>query len=497
MGDISRAREILESIHREAPESYLVGGAVRDRLMGRPWPTDLDLAVPCNGFELARRLAGTGRFKATFVPLDSVSGTGRIVLHGDPSTVLDISSYKGQDIRDDLRHRDFTINAIAMTIPDFLEGEDERVVDSTSGIRDLQTKTIRACSGAAFEEDPLRIIRAFRFKASMDFTINADTLDLMPRSLKGLAAASPERIRDELIATLSASAAFLVLVEMDSMGIIDLLLPEIVPMKGCLQNEYHHLDVWDHTLEAVKQLEQVLRTPADYFADLSPTVEQYCNEEPVKGRQRSSLLKLATIFHDSGKPQTVSSNSHGRIHFFGHEKISTRLFEQAGLRLKLAGREIKSVSEIIAGHMRTLIFTRGPVTGRAVHRLCRHFKRDVTGLLVLFLADLSASRGPARPHGLESTTLERVHEALRMCLEAERERQPPFLNGREVMAIFGLTPGPYLGKILKKLDELQGEGEVRTRDEAVAATRAILNGQTQPGRTKEPQKETRTQRKHD
>jgi len=249
-------------------------------------------------------------------------------------------------------------------------------------------------------------------------------------------------------------------------------------MKGCIQNEYHHLDVWGHTLEAVRLLERVLRNPEEHFGDVSGAVAQYCIEEPVKGRPRSALLKLAMIFHDSGKPHTVSVNSHGRIHFFGHEKVSRQLFEQVGLRLRLASREVKSVSEIIGGHMRTLIFTRGPVTNRAVYRLCRHFKRDVVGLLALFLADLGASRGPARAEGLPGPALHGVREALRICLETGKEPRTPLLNGREVMALFGLQPGPYLGGLLKKLDELQGAGEIKTRDEAIEAARALLREQS-------------------
>lgn len=491
--DIPLVREILESIVREVPESYLVGGAVRDRLMGRPLPMDLDITTKSDGFELAGNLvrqAGTG---ASFVPLDPDWRTGRIVVRGEPAVVLDISSFKGRDIHEDLRRRDFTINAIAMTIPDFLAGADEQVIDPTFGTVDLGNKTIRACSPTSFEEDPLRILRAFRFRACLDFTITADTLDMIPRSLEALAGASRERIRDELIATLSAPSSAGVLLEMDSAGIIDLLFPEIAPMKGCLQNEYHHLDVWGHTLEAVRRLEGILSGPADFFDDLSDTVAQYCVEEPVKGRPRSALLKLATIFHDSGKPHTVSVNSLGRTHFFGHEKFSRQFFEQVGIRLRLASREIKFVAEIVGGHMRTLVLTRGPITNRAVYRLCRHFKKDVVGLFVVFLADLGASRGPARLKGLESSTLDTVRDALRMCQEAEKERQPPLLNGREVMELFDLQPGPYLGRILKKLDELQGTGEVKTRDEAIAVAGAFMNEDCQPERTRKPQTEGKAQ----
>jgi poly(A) polymerase len=483
------AKKILDAVVRQVPESYLVGGAVRDRLMGRPLKMDLDIAVPCDGFELAQKLAREAGLGASFVPLDSDFGTGRIVLQGEPPAVLDISSFKGPDIREDLLRRDFTINAIAMTIPDFLEGVEERVVDPAFGIRDLRNKTIRACSRAAFDDDPIRILRAFRFKACLEFIISTDTLDMIPGSLQGLASTSPERIRDELIATLSAPSAFSVLLEMDSVGLIDLMIPEIVPMKGCLQNEFHHLDVWGHTLEAVQRLEHVLGHPTDYFMGLGETVSQYCAEEPVKGRPRSALLKLATILHDSGKPHTVSVNSHGRIHFFGHEKISRQLFEQVGLRLRLAQREIKSVAQIIGGHMRTLILTQEAATKRAVYRLCRHFRQDVAGLFVLFVADLAASRGPARPEGLSISTLSNVHQALSMCLEAEKEPHAPLLNGREVMALFGLQPGAYLGGILKKLDELQREGEIKTRDEAIEAAETLLSEKRQAERTRKPQRE--------
>ena len=154
--DIPRVREIIQFIRERVPESYVVGGAIRDQLMGKSLRMDLDLAVPCNGFDLARDLAQTSGLKATFVPLDATFGTGRIVLHGTPPALLDISSFKGANIEDDLRRRDFTINAMAVSVRDFLEGAYDRVIDPTGGIKDLRSKTIRACSNIAFVEDPLR-----------------------------------------------------------------------------------------------------------------------------------------------------------------------------------------------------------------------------------------------------------------------------------------------------------------------------------------------------
>jgi poly(A) polymerase len=471
-----RVRAILTTIAELAPEAYVVGGAIRDCLIGRIGRKDLDLAVKGDGFEIARQIAVRCGSIATFVPLDTTYGTGRIVLHGEPSLSVDVTSFRASTLAEDLRRRDFTINALALGIQDFLLNRLDRVLDPTGGEADLQAKTIRACSINSFQDDPVRVLRAFRFMASLGFEIRAETLKMLTHALDALPSTAPERIRDELIATLAAQISFSALREMDACGVFDVLFPELLPMKGCGQNDYHHLDVWDHSLETVHRIEDLLADKAQEFGPLSEQINAYARQEPVKDRPRRALLKLAAVFHDAGKPEARFVDCKGRVRFFGHEKISRRIFDQAASRLKLATREIATIDAMIAGHMRPTIFTGKAVSRRAIHRMHEKFQGDVIGLLLLFLADLGASRGPARRPEAYDQARHQVLRALAMCLEAEAKPLQPLLNGRDLMSQLSIVPGPHLGKLLKKLRELQATGEITTREEAFEASRRIFRG---------------------
>lgn len=467
-------KEILRVIKELAPESYLVGGAVRDYLMGRPRRADLDVAVSGNGLEIAREVVDRIGPGATLVQLDSKRFTGRVVLRSNGIITIDVSALKGETIYDDLRKRDFTINSVAIVLDDLVESGLKRVVDPLGGQTDLQNRIVKASSADAFQEDPLRILRAFRFAAALDFLISTDTLDLIPASLPSLQDVSPERVRDELIALLAADQCFPALRSMDAAGVFDVLFPELAPMKGCSQNEYHHLDVWDHSLETIRCLEAQVALRFPCFDSHIPVIDQYLMEQPVSGRPRTALLKLAAIFHDAGKPETRFVDAGGRVRFFGHEKVSEQIFSLAGARLKLATREMTIIKEWILGHMRPMFLNEQLISKRAVHRLYKKFRTDIFGLLLLHLADLAASRGPARTSEAEEIACNSVSKALEICLELEKSPPTPLLRGRDLMSFFDLSPGPQLGRILNHLAELQAEGEITSTEEAIAAARKYL-----------------------
>jgi poly(A) polymerase len=469
-----RVRTILTAIAELAQESYVVGGTVRDLLVGRSNRKDLDVAVKGDGFQIARQAADRIERVATFVPLDSEHGTGRIVFRDEPPVTVDVTSFRASTLSEDLRARDFTINAMAVATHDFLVGRRDYVIDPTGGKTDLRARKIRACSSSSFQDDPVRILRAFRFMASLEFEICQSTLEAMPSAIGELLSTAPERIRDELIATLAAESSSPALRKMDTCGVLETLFPELQPMIGCAQNEYHHLDVWGHSLETVHRLELLLAGEARKFGGLSPLIESYCRQEPVKDRPRRGLLKLAAIFHDSGKPVSRFVDSRGKTRFFGHERVSQQIFDKVGRRLKLASREIAFIGEIIAGHMRPSIFTGKEVSLRAIHRMHTKYQSNVTGLLLLFLADLEASRGPARRLEAYALAWNQILRAMAVCLEAETAPLKPLLTGRDLISEFLMSPGPLLGRILTKLMELQAAGEITTRGDAIEAARKLL-----------------------
>ncbi|MEW6530723.1 MAG: HD domain-containing protein [Thermodesulfobacteriota bacterium] len=468
----ARIRALLERLCSLENESFLVGGAIRDTLMGRPPRVELDVAVRGDGHEIARRVADNAD-GGRFVGLDSERGTGRIVLVDENYASIDVSSFKGESILEDLTLRDFTINALAVKLEDLLRDGLKAIIDPTRGIPDLRAGIIRTCSARAFEDDPVRMLRAFRFSAQLGFAIDPATTELIRLRLPGLSRVAGERIRDEFMATLAANRAFPPLAEMSRAGVLSAIFPELAPMKGQEQNPYHHLDVWDHTLETVNQIEEVLASGEGFFGEFWPNIEQYLRDEPVRDRPRTALLKLAALFHDAGKPHTASVEPDGRIRFFGHEKVSSELFEPAALRLKLARREAHTMVDWIEGHMRPMFLTSGSITSRSVHRLYRKFEQDTIGLLVLFLADLRATQGPARQPDENRSALEAVRKALQICFDAGHNPPEPLLKGRDLIELFGLPPGPLFGRILKRIAELQDAGEISSRDEAIQVAKDL------------------------
>ena len=456
-----------------APESYVIGGAVRDRLLGHGDCADIDVAIQGDGYDTAKAVADI--VGGTFVPLDKRHGTGRIAFKDKEAVELDISSFKGESIQDDLVRRDFTINAMALSPEDFLSGETGNVIDPCEGMKDIGRRLIRACSLSAFEEDPLRMLRAYRFSSLLGFDIERKSLELIERNIHRISSVSGERIRDELVMILKSDESAASLHEMDMAGLIDALLPELSPLKGLEQNYHHHLNVWDHTLEALKRLERLTADAEILFENSGPEVAAYLNYEPVYGRPRTALLKLAVLFHDAGKPETMSVGEDGRIHFFGHEQLSKGLFEQAASRLKLSSRETRAVSLWIESHMRPIYLVSESFPKRGVIRLNRKLGEDVVGLYLLYLADLMASKGPAKADGEDERALLGVKKALGLHFESERSPIEPLLSGRDLINELHLKPGPILGYLLNEIFQLQIQGDVGTRDEALEEARRLLD----------------------
>ncbi len=469
----ARVLTVLQFAARLIEDSYVVGGAVRDTLMGRDPRADLDLAVRGDGFAIARDLADALSPGASFVPLDRNRGTGRVVLTGGEGVTIDVSSFKGRDIDEDLRRRDFTINAIAVKISDVLQSGLTVMADPLGGNTDIRERRIRTCSNDAFRDDPVRILRAFRFSSSLGFVVTPETAALMSRSVESIVNAASERIRDEFVAILSCNSSAAALREMDRHGVLDVIFPELRPMKRCGQNDYHHLDVWGHTLEAIERLEWIMSRKRELLGVTAESVTPYLTDEPVPGRPRAALLKLVMLFHDSGKPDTRTVDAAGKIRFFGHEKVSRSIFLNAGRRMKLANREMEIVGRLIEGHMRAIILTGDSVSKRAIHRLWRRFGIDLVGLLLVFLADLSAARGPARPMGEDARALQRTRDVLEWFV-AIQTRRPPLVNGHDLMSAFGITPGPYLGRLLKHLAELQDHNDITTKEQALFVADALI-----------------------
>ncbi len=481
---LSKHRRLLQSIRDIAAGKkislYLVGGILRDSLLKREKENpDIDFCLQRGAIALARETAGV--LRAGFVVLDKEHGCGRVVKKmGRRVYTLDFTDFRGKDLAEDLLHRDFTMNSMAMDLEAALRAKkpsDGLLIDPWGGRRDIRARAIRLVHKDGFDEDPLRILRAFSFAALLGFRIDARTLKLACLKRGKMRSVSWERIRDELFKILSTERSYDFLCRLDKNGILDNLFPETAPMRAMKQGPYHHLDVWGHTMETVRHLELCLRS----FGK-KPEIGAYLDEEISSGRRRRELLKLAALLHDIGKPRTLRVDD-GKVQFHGHERAGSQMFRDIGARMKLSNEEVRLIRQIIFLHLRPGYLVTNPVmTPRAKFRFFRDAGSEAAGILLLSLADQRATRG--------YPTLEKSrgrHERTGRALIKEyfqkqkEEKTVRLVNGHDIIKEFGLPPSPEVGRILRELEELQAIGKIGTKMEALRAASKLLKKQTSGG----------------
>jgi len=473
---------LAEFAAQENAQLYLVGGTVRDLILGKE-VEDLDFAVAGNAFDFARKFADAAG--ASFVPLDEERDTVRVVFSKgrfQNCPYMDFSGIRGANITEDLAVRDFTINAMAVDLSQIVNtsAHEVEVIDPWGGADDLDRGLIRLVSAQSIADDPIRMLRAYRFAATLGFTVNDETSAIIQNSLDLLGAVSTERIRDELFKTLTVDNSADYLKAMDAIGLLEKIFPEIARMKGMEQNDYHHLDIWGHSMLTLEFFEQnpIPDSLENYFAE----TEDYLNHEPVKGRSRRSLLKLAAMLHDVGKPATRTMDINGRIRFFDHNLEGAEMVEDVGTRLRMATREIAFLSKIIKDHMYPLglgVFLRKPKAAKDKNRTIRRFIQrtgsEWLAILLLSYADLRATQGPWRkPDELQK--LDQLMGAIAdMYFQQVHSPIPRLVDGREIMEEFGLPASLLIGKLLRQVREAQMDGKIKNRDDAIDMVRNILS----------------------
>lgn len=482
-------KKIMDVLPAER-EIYLVGGAVRDLLLSRPSP-DLDFALPAEGISVAQKVANA--LGADFLVLDEERDTGRVIFTDkDGSRIfLDFSVYRGTDLIEDLRRRDFTINAIAYDL------RKESVVDPAEGGKDLRAKVIRACSPSSLSDDPARILRAVRLAATLDFHIEKTTRELMKQSASELGRVSSERLRDEIFKMLGGPKPDACMRALEMLGVFPYLMPELSAMKDAAQSEPHVYDVWTHTLAVLSYLDQTIsalrvgydaeKTNDMFTGLLGLRLGRYRGQiarhlaEPLNpDRSLRSLLFFAALYHDVCKPETKLVEEGGRIRFFDHEQKGA---EVAAARLRffnLSGGEIERARVIVKNHMRIHAFAerlerdKQTPSRKAIYRFFRDSGKAGVDLVLLALADLRA----ARAHTLTVETWAVYLDVARSLLESYYEKPeetvfpPRLLDGNLLMKELGIKPGPIVGQLMESIRENQAAGKIETREQALAFARA-------------------------
>lgn len=490
---------LLAAVHEALPdvqEIYLVGGAVRDAILGRA-SHDLDFAVPADGIKLARRVAN--KLEGAFYPLDNERDTGRVVLIHEEGTrtIMDFATYRGADIQADLRDRDFTINAIAYNL------KTESLLDPLSGANDARAKIIRACTPEALENDPVRVLRAVRLAAGLGFQIDRETRQKMKQAAGRLRSVSSERLRDELFRILEGPQAGTAVRALEMLGVLPHILPELPALKGVEQPTPHVYDVWTHTLAVMSHLEDILAALAPGYdpestSDLLTGLlvlrlgryrEQFAAHfaNPLNtDRSVRALLFFAALYHDAAKPACKTTGDDGRIRFWEHDERGAEMAAERANALHLSNDEIQRLRLIVLHHMRIHFHSNRmenehkTPSRKAIYRFFRAAGEAGVDLVLLALADTRATRG----HTLTQETWTATLDICRIFLEnywekpAETVAPPRLLDGKEVMSAFDLKPGPRVGELLEAIREAQATGKVSTREEALAYARDWIKENT-------------------
>lgn len=411
---------------------YLVGGAVRDTLLGRP-VRDLDWLVGKPRLEADRAAVKLG---GRAFCLDEQRDHWRVVTENITRDYTPLEDLE-RGLEPNLRARDYTLNALAAD----LSG---KLIDPTGGRADLRAKRLRMVSEANLRADPVRGLRGVRFAATLGFGLEANTKAAVQRHATRQNAETPlpawERVGDELTQLLLSENAAPGFKLLHQVGLLRVYLPELADAGGVTQGGFHHLDVLEHSLEALHQLVQG-------FPDADLT------------------LRWATLLHDVGKPATKTyeaGSSH--YHFYGHDKLGAELTRTILERLRTPAARIDKAAGLVRYHMVQL-----PKSDKEARRFVHRRRNLLPDLLKLMIADREAARGP-----LSSKASRRGYKlALARVLEIMDEAPPkaPLLNGLEVMELLDLSPGPRVGEAVRFVQEAEAVGDVRTKGDAEAALR--------------------------
>ena len=444
--------------------AWLVGGAVRDRALGRP-TYDYDVAVRGDARALARALARDADGYA--FALSEAFGLWRVVAH-DHAWQVDLLPVAGGSIEADLAGRDFTVNAIAEPLAG------GAFVDPYGGLADLRDRRLRMVSPGAFVEDPLRTLRLVRLACELGFSVERDTSAAAVASSPALDGVAQERVFAELKRILIADRALEGLELMDELGAMSVVLPEVSRMRGVGQSPYHHLDVYEHTRSVLAETIELARAPAEWLGEHGEAVARFLDEPLANELTRGQALRFGALLHDVAKPLTRRVTPEGRVTFVGHDAAGAEVAAEVLTRLRASERLREHVSALTRHHLRLgFLVHETPLDRRAIYRYLRACEPVQVDVTLLSVADRLATRGRGSEEAI-ARHLELARQLLGEAL-AWRSRPPrPPMRGDELARAVGLRPGRELGRILDELEEASFAGEITSPQQAIGRARELL-----------------------
>lgn len=481
----SEEQKIIQTIQAlQDPENdvYLVGGAVRDIVLQRPCH-DFDFVLKTGARKIARKVANA--LNGAFLMLDDDREIARVILRdaGDRRIFLDFSIFRAKDLEEDLRGRDFTINAMALNL-----ANPQKIIDPLSGLEALRTKTLKTCSAESFSQDGLRTIRAIRMAVEFKLRMTQSTINDLREAVPLLASISVERIRDELFKIFEGNQVSTSIRLMEKFGFFPFIMPELDVIKDVTQSSPHEMDVWQHTLSVIDHLESLINLFSEEYSQdrggnltlglaslklgrYRPEIIAHFNLSLNPDRSRRGLLLLAALYHDIGKGSTLTFDKDGRRHFYTHEIISAERIQKKAWSMTLSNNEADYLKTVVEHHMRVhnLTIDEKEVSRRAIYRFFRDTGEAGIEICLLSLADILA-----RKNG--TPDMERWNKELSVCerlmdqywKHSEETIHPPrYFDGHYLMEEFSLPPGPLVGEALEAVREAQACGEVLNQEMAV------------------------------
>ncbi len=458
---VSDPMEALVEVANEP--AWLVGGAVRDRALGRP-TDDYDVALEGDPRQLARSLARCADAHA--FALSEAFGVWRVVDRARRWQV-DMLPLVGHSIEADLAGRDFTVNAIAEP----LGGGPH--VDPFGGLTDIRKRRLRMVSPRAFAEDPLRALRLARLACELAFVADPQTVASAAASAPALAQVAPERIFAELKRILVSNRALEGLGLMDEVRATAVVLPELTAMRGVEQSPYHHLDVYEHTRSVLAETIAISLDPGRAVGEHGEAVARFLAEPLANELTRGQALRFGALLHDVAKPATRRVTSEGRVTFIGHDAVGAEMAAGILGRLRASERLREHVAALTRHHLRLgFLVHEVPLGRRAIYRYLRDSEPVQVDVTLLSVADRLATRGRGAEEAI-ARHLELARQLVGEALAWREGRPRPPLRGDEVARAVGMRPGRELGRILAELEEASFAGEITSREQAIARAREL------------------------
>lgn len=436
-------------------EAYLVGGYIRNLAMGKT-SEDRDIVIKSDNTEkIAREIAVS--VKGYFIELDEINHIYRIVFE-DKINYIDIAQMVNNSLEDDISRRDLTLNAV------FYDFKNHKIIDKFNGLKDIENKIIKGISEENFTDDPLRLLRIFRFASITGFDVDKSLYQMVKTHAHLITKCAFERINLEFMKMLEGAHAYKMLVLLNETGLFDEILPEFREVKKIPPNSHHHLTLFNHSLEVVKQLE-VLYQNAD------EKVKEHLNGTFLNTYSRFAHLKLAGLFHDIGKPSVwVIEEDTNRHRFIKHDEVGAKICVPVLKKLKFSNKQISYIQKMIKYHIYPAsLVQQSPDNEKAYFRFMRKINEDAVDLILLSQADRLSARGEAITDDMVKANIDGLNNLLKFYFDNLEVLTPPkrLLTGEEIMQLTGLKQSKELGEIIKSLYEKQLSNEITTKEQAI------------------------------